>query len=61
MGAHTIAGGLKWEQGGGWAPQAPLTLTTGLNQIGIDSIWPSKSSSTNCSVEYEYKYEQFRE
>ena len=27
QGAHTIAGGLKWVQGG-WAPR-PLTLTTG--------------------------------
>ena len=32
QGAHTIAGGLKWEQGG-WAPLAPLTLTT--------TCWPS--------------------
>ena len=27
MGAHNIARGLKWEQGG-WAPPSPLTLTT---------------------------------
>ena len=29
-GAHTIAGGLKWEQGAEPPPPSPLTLTTGL-------------------------------